>query len=229
MSQAEAERRKRALILDSEGQSAARINMATAERDAAILGAEGQRQQAVQLAKGQAEALDIMTLASSAALVTVGRALQEGGGRDAAAMRVAESYVAAIANVAKAGNTMLLPTAASDPAAATAAAMSIFNQASAGLCPVCAFCALCDAHASGDENGLSLAAAAAVNNAYSQQPMATCRNHAFIPVAHTAYAAQPQPAAAAPVQHVHVRAAALQVVYAHDGRRCRRGPHVHKP
>ncbi len=45
-SQAEAERRKRALILDSEGQSAARINMATADRDAAILGAEGQRQQA---------------------------------------------------------------------------------------------------------------------------------------------------------------------------------------
>jgi regulator of protease activity HflC (stomatin/prohibitin superfamily) len=126
--QAEAERRKRALILDSEGQSAARINMATADRDAAILGAEAQRQQAVQLARGQAEALEIMSAASAAALQTVGHALQATGGRDAASMRVAESYVAAIANVAKAGNTMLLPTASNDPAAATAAAMSIFNQ-----------------------------------------------------------------------------------------------------
>ena len=54
--------------------------MATAERDAAILGAEGQRQQQVQQAKGQAEALEIMSHASSAALQTVGRALQEGGG-----------------------------------------------------------------------------------------------------------------------------------------------------
>jgi regulator of protease activity HflC (stomatin/prohibitin superfamily) len=128
--QAEAERRKRALILDSEGQSAARINMATADRDAAILGAEGQRQQAVQLARGQAEALEIMSQASAVALQIVGRSLQEGGGRDAAAMRVAESYVAAIANVAKTGNTMLLPTASNDPAAATAAAMSILSQAS---------------------------------------------------------------------------------------------------
>ena len=104
--------------------------MATADRDAAILGAEAQRQQAVQLARGQAEALEIMSKASAAALQTVGEALQQGGGRDAAAMRVAESYVAAIANVAKTGNTMLLPTASNDPAAATAAAMSIFNQAS---------------------------------------------------------------------------------------------------
>jgi regulator of protease activity HflC (stomatin/prohibitin superfamily) len=115
--------------LDSEGQSAARINMATADRDAAILGAEGQRQQAVQLARGQAEALEIMSQASASALQIVGRSLQEGGGRDAAAMRVAESYVAAIANVAKTGNTMLLPTASNDPAAATAAAMGILSQA----------------------------------------------------------------------------------------------------
>jgi hypothetical protein len=87
-----------------------------------------------------------MSQASASALHTVGAALQDGGGRDAAAMRVAEScvdplpapyfcnirdrYVAAIANVAKAGNTMLLPTASNDPAAATAAAMNIFNQAS---------------------------------------------------------------------------------------------------
>ena len=138
--------------------------MATAERDAAILGAEGQRQQQVQQAKGQAEALEIMSHASSAALQTVGRALQEGGGRDAAAMRVAESYVAAIANVAKAGNTMLLPTASNDPAAATAAAMSIFNQASAGLQPLRARVALDTRVTLGDENRHWNAAAAAVKS-----------------------------------------------------------------
>jgi regulator of protease activity HflC (stomatin/prohibitin superfamily) len=131
------------LILDSEGQSAARINMATADRDASYLGAEAQRQQLVQLARGQAEALDIMSQASASALHIVGRALQEGGGRDAAAMRVAESYVAAIANVAKTGNTMLLPTSSNDPAAATAAAMNIFNQAS--VPPTSIFLAPCSA------------------------------------------------------------------------------------
>ena len=75
--------------------------------------------------------MEIMSAASAAALVTVGQALQGAGGHEAASMRVAESYVAAIANVAKQGNTMLLPTASNDPAAATAAAMSIFNQ----VCP----------------------------------------------------------------------------------------------
>lgn len=53
--------------------------------------------------------------------------MAERGGADAAALRVAEQYVGAFGQVAKAGTTVLLPAAVGDPAAMVAQALAIYK------------------------------------------------------------------------------------------------------
>jgi hypothetical protein len=53
------------------------------------------------------------------------------GGADAAALRVAEQYVGAFGQVAKAGTTVLLPAAVGDPAGMIAQALAIYRSVGA--------------------------------------------------------------------------------------------------
>ena len=48
-----------------------------------------------------------------------------------AGLLLSAQYLAAFGNIAKAGNTMLLPSSASDPATMVAQALSIYNSVSA--------------------------------------------------------------------------------------------------
>ena len=48
-------------------------------------------------------------------------------GRLQAALRVAEQYVASFGNLAKAGNTLIMPAAANDAASMVAQAMSVYS------------------------------------------------------------------------------------------------------
>ncbi|POM58054.1 Stomatin-like protein [Phytophthora palmivora] len=115
--QAEAERRKRAEILDSEGERQAYINVAEGKKRAVVLEAEGAA--AAILSKANASAEAIQRLSS---------AIQETGGRDAVALQVAEKYVEAFGNIAKEGTTVLLPSNANDPSSMVASALSIFGN-----------------------------------------------------------------------------------------------------
>ncbi|CAH0475552.1 unnamed protein product [Peronospora belbahrii] len=115
--QAEAERRKRAEILDSEGERQAYINVAEGKKRAAVLEAEGAA--AAILAKANASAAAIQRLSS---------AIQETGGRDAVALQVAEKYVDAFGNIAKEGTTVLLPSNMNDPSCMVASALSVFGN-----------------------------------------------------------------------------------------------------
>jgi len=115
-SQAEAERRKRAQILASEGDQQSEINVA-----------EGQRQSTILQAEGEAEAIVVKARAHALAIEQIAEALRKPGGRDAVTLEVAEKYVAAFGNIAQKGNTMLLPSNAGDPASMVAQALGIFN------------------------------------------------------------------------------------------------------
>lgn len=115
--QAEAERRKRAEILNSEGERQAYINVAEGKKRAAVLEAEGAA--AAILAKANASAQAIQRLSS---------AIQKTGGRDAVALQVAEKYVKAFGNIAKEGTTVLLPANTNDPSSMIASALSIFGS-----------------------------------------------------------------------------------------------------
>ena len=120
-----AEREKRALIAASEGRKQEQINIATGEREAFIQRSEGEKQSAINRAQGEAEAIKAVASATAQAIQQVAQAIQSPGGMDAVNLKVAEKYVEAFGNVAKQGNTMILPGNMADMGSMVAAAMSI--------------------------------------------------------------------------------------------------------
>ncbi|MEI7455445.1 MAG: SPFH domain-containing protein [Nitrosomonadales bacterium] len=123
-----AEREKRALIAASEGRKQEQINIATGEREAFIQRSEGEKQAAINTAEGQAEAIKTVASATAQAIEQVALAIQSPGGMDAVNLKVAEQYVAAFGNVAKAGNTLILPGNLADMGSMVAAAMNIVKS-----------------------------------------------------------------------------------------------------
>jgi regulator of protease activity HflC (stomatin/prohibitin superfamily) len=122
-----AEREKRALIAASEGRKQEQINIATGEREAFIQRSEGEKQAAINTAQGQAEAIKAVAAATAQAIQQVAQAIQSPGGMDAVNLKVAEKYVEAFGNVAKEGNTLILPGNLADMGAMVATAMSIMK------------------------------------------------------------------------------------------------------
>lgn len=114
--QAEAERKKRAHILDSEAEQQSAVNLATGQQQARILEAEG-----------EAKSITLRAEATATAIQNIGNAIGKKNGAHAVSLRVAEQYVEAFSNIAKEGNTMLLPSNPGDPASMVAQALSIFK------------------------------------------------------------------------------------------------------
>ena len=88
--QAEAERRKRALILDSQGEQQAEVNLAEGKKQAAVLASEATMQQRINLGRGEAVAIEAHAAASAKAVRMVAEAMSTRGGHDASRLRVAE-------------------------------------------------------------------------------------------------------------------------------------------
>ena len=123
-----AEREKRALIAASEGRKQEQINIATGEREAFIQRSEGEKQSAINRAQGEAEAIKAVAAATAQAIQQVAQAIQSPGGMDAVNLKVAEKYVEAFGNVAKEGNTLILPGNLADMGTMVATAMSIVKS-----------------------------------------------------------------------------------------------------
>ena len=120
-----AEREKRALIAASEGRRQEQINIATGEREAAIARSEGEKQAQINQAQGEAAAGLAIAEATAKAITQVADAVRQPGGMEAVNLKVAERYVEAFANVAKEGNTLILPANMSDVGGMIASAMTI--------------------------------------------------------------------------------------------------------
>ncbi|KAK7350781.1 hypothetical protein VNO77_09727 [Canavalia gladiata] len=126
--QAEAERKKRAQILESEGERQANINIADGKKSAVILASEAARMDQVNRAQGEAEAILAKAKATAEGLACVSKSLKENGGPEAASLRIAEQYIQAFSNIAKEGTTMLLPSSASNPANMMAQALTMYKS-----------------------------------------------------------------------------------------------------
>jgi regulator of protease activity HflC (stomatin/prohibitin superfamily) len=124
-----AEREKRALIAASEGRKQEQINLAAGAREAAIQKSEGERQAAINQAQGQAAAILAVAEANAQAIQKIGNSIQSQGGMDAVNLKVAEQYVSAFANLAKQGNTLIVPGNMGDLSSMIASAMTIVNRA----------------------------------------------------------------------------------------------------
>jgi regulator of protease activity HflC (stomatin/prohibitin superfamily) len=123
--QMRAEREKRAVILTSEGQRDAAINNAEGEKQTAIKASEGRKQQQINEAEGQASAILAVAAATAEGLRRVAEAIQMPGGSEAVRLRVAEQYVDRFGELAKAGNTLVVPANIGDVTSMIALAMNV--------------------------------------------------------------------------------------------------------
>ncbi|KAK1281553.1 hypothetical protein QJS10_CPB22g01412 [Acorus calamus] len=126
--QAEAERKKRAQILESEGERQANINIADGKKSSVILESEAAMMDQVNRAKGEAEAILAKANATAKGLKMVSESTILHGGAEAAALKVAEQWIHAFGNIAKEGTTMLIPSPTGDASAMIAQALAIYKK-----------------------------------------------------------------------------------------------------
>jgi regulator of protease activity HflC (stomatin/prohibitin superfamily) len=125
-----AEREKRALIASSEGRKQEQINIATGEKAAAIAKSEGDKQSQINNAQGEAAAVLTVAQATAEAIRKVAEAIQSPGGMEAVNLKVAERYVDAFGNLAKSGNTLIVPANLSDVGSLISTAMTVIKSQS---------------------------------------------------------------------------------------------------
>ncbi|XP_076801986.1 stomatin-like protein stl-1 [Clavelina lepadiformis] len=126
--QVAAERKKRAQILESEGQKEAAINVAQGQRESQILSSEAEKIEKINQAEGDAKAMLAKADAKARSIQLVAGSLSREFGSNAASLSVAEQYVSAFGNLAKEGNTILLPSNTGEVSNMVAQAMSIYKN-----------------------------------------------------------------------------------------------------
>ncbi|NXS14267.1 STML2 protein, partial [Neodrepanis coruscans] len=113
--QVEAERRKRATVLESEGTRESAINVAEGQKQAQILASEAEKAEQINKAAGrEANAMLVKARAKAEAIQLLAAALSQQHGNAAASLSVAEQYVNAFSKLAKDSNTVLLPANTGD-------------------------------------------------------------------------------------------------------------------
>ncbi len=130
--QMRAEREKRATVLESEGVRDAKINEAEGEKQRVIKESEAAKQQQINEAEGEAAAILAVAEATAEGLRKVAAALNQEGGDKAMQLRVAEDYLERFGNLAKEGNTLIVPANLSDVASMIGAATTVFERTADG-------------------------------------------------------------------------------------------------
>lgn len=128
--QMRAEREKRAVVLASEGERDAKINEAEGDKQRVIKASEAAKQQQINEAEGEAAAILAVAIATAEGLRQVAIAVREPGGAEAMQLRVAEDYLLQFGNLAKAGNTLVIPANLSDVASMLALAKNVLENKS---------------------------------------------------------------------------------------------------
>lgn len=125
--QMRAEREKRAVILTSEGNRDAAINKAEGEKQQVIKASEAVKQQQMNEAEGEASAIEAVARATAQGIKDVAQAIQVAGGFEAVQLRVAEQYLEQFGRIAKAGNTLVVPSNLADVSSVLAVAMNVIK------------------------------------------------------------------------------------------------------
>ena len=128
--QVEAERKKRAAILESEGIREAEINVAEGKKQSRILSSEAMKIEQINEAKGLAEAITRQAEAKATAIQRVGGSLNSAQGSNAASFNIAEQYIKAFSNLAQTNNTLIMSSDASDVAKMSAHALQVYKTIS---------------------------------------------------------------------------------------------------
>jgi len=126
--QMQAEREKRANVLQSEGEKQSAINVAEGQKQKVVLESEATRQRQINEADGQAEAIRAVANATADGLKVVAASIKSDGGMEAVQLRVAEKLVEQFGRLAKESNTLILPANFGDISSMIASAMSVVKH-----------------------------------------------------------------------------------------------------
>ncbi|GAA4401723.1 SPFH domain-containing protein [Nibrella viscosa] len=126
--QMQAEREKRAVILQSEGEKQSAINLAEGQKQKVVLESEGIRLRQINEAAGEAEAIITVADATAESIRKVAEAIQQRGGMDAVQLRVAEQLVDQFGKLARTNNTLILPANFGDMASIISSAMTVVKH-----------------------------------------------------------------------------------------------------
>jgi regulator of protease activity HflC (stomatin/prohibitin superfamily) len=126
--QMRAEREKRAVIAESEGDRQAKINRAEGEKQEMIAQSEGEKQKRINEAEGRAAEIEKVAVATALGVREIAKAINEDGGQDAVNLRIAEQYIGEFGKLAKESNSMIIPTNLADIAGVIKAATSVIEQ-----------------------------------------------------------------------------------------------------
>ena len=109
--QMRAEREKRAAIAESEGERQSKINRADGDKQEKIAWSEGEKTRRINEAEGRAQEILLVAEATANGIRQIADAIANTpGGMEAMNLKVAEQYIGEFGKIAKAGNTMILPT-----------------------------------------------------------------------------------------------------------------------
>lgn len=128
--QMRAEREKRAMIAESEGERQSRINRADGEKQEAIAKSEGEKLKRINEAQGRAQEILLVAEAQASGIRQVAGALNEEGGIAAVNMQLGQQYLAEFGNLAKSNNTMIIPSDLANVAGIIKAATSVLKESS---------------------------------------------------------------------------------------------------
>ncbi len=125
--QMRAEREKRALIAESEGDKQAKINRADGDKAEAIAKSEGEKMKRINEAEGRAQEIERVAMATAKGIREIANAINDKGGLDAVNLRIAEQYLGEFGKLAQKNNTMIIPSNLSDVAGTVGAIAKIFS------------------------------------------------------------------------------------------------------
>ena len=123
-----AEREKRAVVLQSEGQRDAAINAAEGDKQQVIKASEAKKQQNINEAEGQAAAILSVATATAEGIRRVAEAMKIPGGPEAMQLRIAEAYIRQFGELAKSGTSMIVPANVADVSSMIATAMNVMKS-----------------------------------------------------------------------------------------------------
>jgi regulator of protease activity HflC (stomatin/prohibitin superfamily) len=134
--QMRAEREKRALIAESEGDKQAKINRAEGEKQQTIALSEGEKQRRINEASGKASEIEMVAVATAKGIREIAQSINEEGGLSAVNLRIAEQYLNEFGKLAQTNNTMIVPADLSDIAGVISSVTSVITKTKTELPPL---------------------------------------------------------------------------------------------
>ncbi|MBN1634833.1 MAG: paraslipin [Ignavibacteria bacterium] len=128
--QMRAEREKRALIAESEGDKQAKINRAEGDKQEAIAKSEGEKMKRINEAEGRGQEIERVAKATAWGIREIADAINKEGGLNAVNLRIAEAYLLEFGKLARTNNTMIIPSDLSNVAAMVASIGKVFTETS---------------------------------------------------------------------------------------------------